>query len=180
MVHFHTNQATIFLEERFLRVACDSRNTVCNRFSIPHSAITVLPYHEDMDIIEYDDSTQFSGKQWDLIKECNPCNDASTIPQNHVFLVDGPRFGEDINKQPTYYMWRTGNRGIVNEGHPHFTNHRLFGDVDLGNFTFQEFIRPPGQQWFFIEDFTYEDVEAVGLRPELCENKRTHKKARGH
>ena len=53
MVHFYTDQATIFLEERFLKVACDSRNTVCNRFSIPHQAITVLPYHEDMELIGY-------------------------------------------------------------------------------------------------------------------------------
>ena len=77
-----------------------------------------------------------------------------------------------------YHLWRRCAHAVTTEGHTEIHKYKLFGGVDFGEFTCHEFIRLEGQEWFYVEDVYYEDVESKGLRPEFSLEIRTHKNRR--
>ena len=177
MIHFFHDKCWVFVEERFLKIAADSRDFICNRWKIPFRIINVMPMDKNGD--EYSDDTKFTQNQWNRIIEANPENDG--IDPDHVLQGKAADPHEPDNI-PKYYMWRTTTKlgGKLRELHPVVTEkHRLFIDKSYNDFKKKRASRSSGSDdryWFEFSDsdFDYTDCHR---KPSKHNNNKEEKKA---
>lgn len=185
LIQFFKDKCYVFVEERFLAIAADSRDVICNRFKIPDRVIDVMPM--DKNGTEYFDEgegcTKFNETQWGNIVKYNPNNDG--IDPEHILQAkaDEPYVPTEV---PMYYMWRMTTKyggklrellPILNEGHrmftkksyPDFKKIRGVGRPDT----------PDDKYWFEMDGFSCEDIRDHSKKQaEFKKEKKTPKRPR--
>ena len=85
--HFFVGKTYLFVEPRFIKVAQDSRDILCNRYKVPHQDWIILPTNTDEDAT-YAPQNAFSERLWELVKEANPHINCASTPHEHPLIIN--------------------------------------------------------------------------------------------